>query len=381
MNKLLLILCVCAVGFAANETYSQEIGTPKTTIETTAKHAVVMDHETGIVLYDKAAYEPMFPASMTKMMTAYMMFDALKSGKIKLEDTYPVSENAWSKQGSKMFVTLGDNVAISDLMKGIIIQSGNDGCIVFAEGYAGTEERFAELMTEKGKEIGLKASIFKNATGWPDEQHLTTVYDLAMLARKTISDFPEYYAVYSQAEYVYHNIKQYNRNLLLSRNMGIDGLKTGHTEDAGYGITISGEQQGRRTHVSVAGLTSEKERANEAAKLYRYALTEFRHIDLSGKIIAEIPLWYGAKRQVAANTGAQKIVILPSLQSNFSANVQYESGLKAPIKKGQLIGALSIKLEGGVSEQMLELYASEDIDELGFFSRALENIGLLLAGK
>ncbi len=366
MKKLLLLLC--AVAF------------PAQALETTAKHAVVMDHQTGVVLYDKAAHEAMFPASMTKMMTAYLMFDALKSGKITMEDTYPVSENAWRKQGSKMFVTLGSDVAISDLMKGIIIQSGNDGCIVFAEGYAGTEERFAELMSEKGIEIGLKGSVFKNATGWPDEQHVTTAYDLAMLAKRTIADFPEYYPVYSQAEYVYHDIKQYNRNLLLNRSMGVDGLKTGHTEEAGYGITVSGEQNGRRTHVVVAGLTSEKERADEAAKLFRYAMTEFRHAALAGKIVAQLPVFYGESRHIDAVTDGDAVALLPTLQTNFTANVQYEAGLKAPIKKGQLIGALSVKAEG-VSEQMLKLYAANDVMELGFFARALENAGMLLTGN
>jgi D-alanyl-D-alanine carboxypeptidase (penicillin-binding protein 5/6) len=366
MKKIFFLICALAL--------------PAQAFETTAKNAVVMDHQTGIVLYDKQAHEQMYPASMTKMMTAYMMFDALKSGKIKLEDTYPVSENAWRKQGSKMFVTLGSNVAISDLMKGIIIQSGNDGCIVFAEGFAGTEERFAELMTEKGKEIGLKNTVFKNATGWPDEQHVTTAYDLAMLAKRTIADFSEYYPVYSELEYVYHDIKQYNRNLLLNRNMGIDGLKTGHTEEAGYGITISGVQNGRRTHVVVAGLGSEKERANEAAKLYRYALTEFKHVNLgAGKVLANVPLWYGETESVQAVADGDAVAILPSLQQKgLAAMVNYDAALQAPIKKGDLIGALSIKLDN-MPEQMLKLYAANDVAEMGLFERAIKNIGLLVS--
>jgi D-alanyl-D-alanine carboxypeptidase (penicillin-binding protein 5/6) len=352
-------------------------------LETTAKQAVVIDHQTGIVLYEKEAHTPMYPASMTKMMTAYLMFDALKSGKLLLTDTYSVSENAWRKGGSKMFVQLHDNVAISDLMRGIIIQSGNDGCIVFAEGYAGTEERFAELMTEKAKEIGMKNSVFKNATGWPDDNHVTTAYDLAWLAKRTIDDFAEYYPVYSELEYVYHNIKQYNRNVLLHRNMGIDGLKTGHTEAAGYGITISGQQNGRRVHVVVNGLDSEKERAAEAAKLFRFAMTETKNITIGRpeKIIAQIPVWYGEATQVAAVTEEGAAVTLPALgEVNITAKVMYDVSLQAPITKGQRIGALSVKA-GELAEQMLPLFAASDVKKAGLMDRMLVNAKALLLGN
>jgi D-alanyl-D-alanine carboxypeptidase (penicillin-binding protein 5/6) len=343
-------------------------------IETTAKNAVVIDHATGIVLYDKGANEQIYPASMTKMMTAYLMFDALKAGKVKLDETYPVSENAWSKGGSKMFVQLDTQVSISDLMRGIIIQSGNDGCIVFAEGYGGSEDRFAELMTEKGREIGLKNSVFRNATGWPDEQHLTTVYDLAWLAKRTIDDFPEYYPVYAEKEYVYNNIRQYNRNLLLGRNMGIDGLKTGHTEEAGYGITISGEQAGRRVHVVVAGLSSEKERAIEAAKLYRYGLNEYKYASLVGKLIGNIPIWYGEAEAVQAVVENNAKLLIPALQKRDSKlELTYDASLQAPIKKGQLIGALIVNIDG-VSEQKLPLYAAHDVERAGFMGRTITNL-------
>jgi serine-type D-Ala-D-Ala carboxypeptidase (penicillin-binding protein 5/6) len=367
MQKLLVLAILCGLFCASAQA-----------IETTAKNAVVIDHATGIVLYDKGANEQIYPASMTKMMTAYMMFDALKSGKIKLDEFYSVSENAWRKGGSKMFVQLGAQVAISDLMRGIIIQSGNDGCIVFAEGLAGSEERFAELMTEKGKEIGLKNSVFKNATGWPDEQHKTTVYDLAWLAKRTFQDFPEYYPVYSEKEYVYNDIRQYNRNLLLNRNMGIDGLKTGHTEEAGYGITISGEQAGRRVHVVVAGLASEKERAEEAAKLYRYGLNEYKYATLVGKLIGNVPLWYGEAQTVQAVVEDAAKLLVPDLQKrNSNLQLTYESNLQAPIKQGQLIGALIVNIDG-VSEQRLPLYAAHDVAQAGFVSRAITNLKQLI---
>ena len=351
--------------------------------EIKATHAVAIDHQTGVVIFDKAAHEKMYPASMTKMMTAHLLFEALKSGDVALSDTYTVSENAWSKQGSKMFVPLGAAVSVDDLMHGIVIQSGNDACITFAEGYAGSEERFAERMTEEANDIGMKNTVFKNSTGWPDEEHVTTAYDLAVLARSTVQDYPEYYAIYAVPEFTYNGIRQYNRNLLLSNDIGVDGLKTGHTEDAGYGITISGVKEGRRMEVVVAGLTSEKERAEEANKLYHYAFAESRNVNLfdKGKVLGAVPVWYGTSNTVDVTTDDITIVTLPTVQKKgLAVNITYNASLKAPVAKGQKVGTLHIT-NPRFSPQTVDVLAAEDVPASSFAQRLLVNLGLLISGS
>ncbi len=352
-------------------------------IDTQASHAIIMDHNTGAILLEKQAYDTMYPASMTKMMTAYMMFDALKSGELSLEDTYPVSELAWRKGGSKMFVRLGEDVSIKDLMQGIVIQSGNDACIVFAEGFAGGEVRFAERMTKKARELGMKHTVFKNATGWPDEEHVTSAYDLAVLARETVKNFPEYYTIYAQRDYTYNDIQQYNRNVLLMKNIGIDGMKTGHTEAAGYGITVSGEQDGRRVHVVVGGLDSEKARARAAEKLYRYAFAEFENIRPhdDGIVVGEVPLWYGAMDAVAVTTAPGTVLTVPTIDTEkLSAEIIYRTGLSAPIAKGDVVGVLEVTIPNA-SRQQVEVVAAQDVEEAGYMKRLITNIGLLVSDK
>ncbi|TAE33859.1 MAG: D-alanyl-D-alanine carboxypeptidase [Alphaproteobacteria bacterium] len=364
---IISLLCCLCVSHAADA------------IETKATHAVVMDHATGIVLFDKKANEQMYPASMTKMMTAYMLFDALKSGKIKEDTSYVVSEEAWRKQGSKMFVRLGESIAVQDLLRGIVIQSGNDACIVFAEGYAGTEAQFSERMTEKAKEIGMINSVFKNATGWPDEAHVTTAKDLATLARRTVMDFPEYYPIYKQLDYTYNGIKQYNRNVLLTRSMGIDGLKTGHTEEAGYGITISGEDNGRRVHVVVGGLSSEKERAQEAASLYRYAMSEFRTVQpaVVGTVLASLPVMYGEQDNVDVTTAKDASILLPHTGLDaFTAELRWMQPIKAPVRAGQKLGTLHIT-SSTMQEQQLDVVAVSDVEDGGIFTRLVSNLATL----
>jgi D-alanyl-D-alanine carboxypeptidase (penicillin-binding protein 5/6) len=351
--------------------------------ETAATHAVAMDHATGVVVFDKNAHETMYPASMTKMMTAHLIFKALKEGEIKLEDTYTVSENAWNKQGSKMFVPLGAAVSVDDLLHGIVIQSGNDACIVFAEGFAGSEERFAERMTQEAEDIGMKHTVFKNATGWPDPEHVTTAYDLAVLSRDTIQNYPEYYAIYAKPDFTYNGILQYNRNLLLSKDVGVDGVKTGHTEEAGYGITISGVKDGRRMEVVVAGLSSEKERADEALKLYNYAFAESRNVPLGeeGKVLGSVPVWYGAADAVSIVADGSAVLTLPTVQKDgLEAKLTYTTSLKAPITKGQKVGTVTVT-HPTFSEQSLDVFAAEDIPAASFFKRLLTNVRLLIAGS
>ena len=244
------------LGFAIAAILAVVLPTQAATMETQAEEAFLVDFQTGAVLLDKNADVRMPPSSMSKMMTAYMVFERLKDGRLSLDDELPVSEKAWRKGGSKMFVEVGDQVRVEDLLRGVIVQSGNDACIVLAEGLAGSEEAFAEQMTAKGREIGLTGSNFTNATGWPDENHYVTARDLATLAERIIVDHPEYYHYYSEKEFTWNDIRQGNRNPLLYRNVGADGLKTGHTEAAGYGLTASAMQNGRRLLLVVNGLPS-----------------------------------------------------------------------------------------------------------------------------
>jgi serine-type D-Ala-D-Ala carboxypeptidase (penicillin-binding protein 5/6) len=375
MKQYIRFLCVSVAALS--------LTLPAHAFETKAIHAIAMDHQTGVVIFDKAANEPMYPASMTKMMTAHLLFEALKSGDITLTDTYTVSENAWSKQGSKMFVPLGAAVTVDELMHGIVIQSGNDACITFAEGFAGSEERFAERMTEEARDIGMTNTTFKNSTGWPDSEHVTTAYDLALLARNTIDNYPEYYPIYAVPEFTYNGIRQYNRNLLLSKDIGVDGLKTGHTEDAGYGITISGMKEGRRMEIVVSGLTSEKERAEEANKLYHYAFAESRNVNLAEKsvVLGAVPLWYGEKDTVNVTTDDKLVVTLPTAQKEgLKANITYNTSLKAPISKGQKIGTLRIT-HPTFSEQNVDVLAAEDVPAASFTKHLLTNLRQLISGS
>lgn len=244
-------------------------------IETIAKQAILVDITSNTVLFEKSPDQRMAPSSMSKIMTMYMVFDAIKEGRLTLESTLPVSERAWRMQGSKMFVELHNNIKVDDLIKGVIVQSGNDACIVFAEGLAGSESAFAERMNKRARELGLKDTNLTNATGWPDPNHYMTARDLAILAEHLIKDFPEYYHYYSIREFKYHGINQGNRNPLLYRGMDVDGMKTGHTEAGGYGLTASAEREGRRLILVVNGLPNMQARADESARLIEWGFREF----------------------------------------------------------------------------------------------------------
>ncbi|MEC8725219.1 MAG: D-alanyl-D-alanine carboxypeptidase family protein, partial [Pseudomonadota bacterium] len=247
---------------------------------TAAPYAYILDLSTDTVLLSKQASIPMPPASMSKLMTVYMVFDRLKRGSLSLDDEFPVSRKAWKKGGSKMFVKVGDKVSVADLLRGIIVQSGNDACIVVAEAIGGSEDTFAEMMTEKGKEIGLKDSIFTNATGWPDPRHRMSARDLAILAKRLINEFPELYKMFNEKTFTYNNIKQGNRNPLLYRNIGADGLKTGHTVAAGYGLASSAQRGDRRIVVVVNGLKSVRQRSKESFRLMEWAFKAFKPVSV-----------------------------------------------------------------------------------------------------
>lgn len=350
-------------------------------IETPAKQAIVVDYTTDTVLYDKNAFDPMFPASMTKMMTAHILMDYIKQGKISLEDELPVSERAWRMGGSKMFVKVGDRVPVKDLLRGIIIQSGNDACVVVAEAISGSEEQFAELMNTYAKTMGLKHSHFKNSTGWPDPEHVVSPHDLYKLARHTIEAFPDFYPIYAERVFTYNGIRQPNRNLLLDGPYGVDGLKTGHTEDAGYGITISGvnEADGRRLIVVVNGLTSEKERAVEAERLlvYGYRNFENKQVFAPGDVVAEAESWYGVSPKVALTVEEPVLLTLPKTKKDAVAiKAVFNDPVPAPVEKGQVMGKLLVSVDGGIAHE-IPLVAAEAVEKEGFFAHMLSSLGYM----
>ncbi len=258
-------------------------GSPATTpigpLDTAAKWAVIIDFNTGATLLDKDADAPMPPSSMTKLMTMYIVYGMLKSGRLKLDQELPVSERAWRMQGSKMFVPIGGQVKVEDLIRGVIVQSGNDACIVFAEAIAGSEEQFVDLMNQKAKEIGLTNSNFRNCTGWPDPAQRMTCRDIATVARRLIQDFPEYYHYDNEKTFKYNNIEQENRNPLVQKGLA-DGLKTGHTEEGGFGLVASAQRGGRRVIVVVNGLTSMHQRREESERLLEWSFREFENVTL-----------------------------------------------------------------------------------------------------
>ncbi|MSO70765.1 MAG: D-alanyl-D-alanine carboxypeptidase [Alphaproteobacteria bacterium] len=352
------------------------------TIETKAKQALLVDFDTGTVLFEKNADERMPPASMSKMMTVYLLFEKLKAGEMKLTDQLPVSETAWRMQGSKMFVAINSRVAIEDLIRGITIQSGNDACIVVAEAIAGNEKRFSELMTKRARELGLTSSNFTNSNGWPDPEDYSTARDLAILGQHLIRDFPEYYRFFSEKEFTYNKIKQENRNPLLYRSVGADGIKTGHIEDAGYGLTASAKQGERRLVLVLNGLGSVKERDDEAVKMMSWGFREFdnRTLFRAGQVVEQADVWLGAKNRVPLTASKDVTVTLPrGIGKDLKVKVVYAGPLKSPIAQGQELGRLVIEAPRiGRIEQ--PLIAGEAVDQRPFFGRIAGAASYVLFG-
>lgn len=338
---------------------------------TTAKQALVIDYETGQVLLSKNSNVHMPTSSMSKVMTMYMVFDALKQEIITMDTTFKVSEKAWRKGGSKMFVQQGKNIKIKDLIRGVIVQSGNDATIVLAEGLDGSEEAFAKAMTEKAFQIGMEDSNFVNASGWPDPEHYSTAQDLTTMAKRMIKDFPEFYKFYSETEFTYSNIKQQNRNPLLYRNIGADGLKTGHTEIGGYGLIGTAVKDGRRVIMVVNGLESEKDRANESSRLIEWALNGFTNVSLAraGQKFSQAPVIMGEAENVSLVISQDiKLTIPKSARKNFTVDIKYKTPLIAPIKESQEVGTLTVNIPD-MTPLTYPLLAGETIEEVGFFKK------------
>ncbi len=346
--------------------------TPVGPLDTAARYAVIVDFNTGATLLDKDADAAMTPSSMTKLMTAYIVYGMLKSGRLKLDQELPVSERAWRMGGSKMFVQIGTQVRVEDLIRGMIVQSGNDACIVLAEGIAGSEEQFVVLMNQKAKELGLTQSNFRNATGWPDADHRMSARDIATLAARLIRDFPEYYKYDSEKSFKYNNIDQGNRNPLVQKGLA-DGLKTGHTEDGGYGIVVSAERGGRRVIVVLNGMASMKQRGEESERLLEWAFREFEDVTLftAGDTIEQVPVWLGAQPSVPLVGGRDLIVTMPrNWRTTAKVTVEYASPIRAPVARGSTLGRLAVA-GTGVPDMSVPLLAGADVPRLGLPRRAI----------
>jgi D-alanyl-D-alanine carboxypeptidase (penicillin-binding protein 5/6) len=338
-------------------------------IDTTATEAYVLDFDTGAVLLDKNAETQIQPASLSKLMTVYLLFDALKKGEVKLDDTFPVSKEAWAlNEGSTMF---GDQIKIEDLIRGIIVQSGNDACLVVAEGLAGTEATFVERMNEKAKELGLTQSHFDNPHGLEDPRQLMTAHDVAWLAHHLIADFPEYYHYFSEKEFVFNGIKQGNRNPLLYKDPTVDGLKTGHLSISGYSVAVSAKRDGRRIIAVLIGTNSMQERSDESAKVLDWAYREFDNYTVAkaGSVLADAPVWLGQDATVPLAVGKDLLVTLPrATHDQLTAKAVFDGPIPAPIAAGQEVGKVVISAPG-MADMEVPLVAGKEVRKLGFFGR------------
>ncbi len=341
-------------------------------LTTPAEYALIMDYRTGEILYEKNARTPTAPASMSKLMTVAIVFERLKNGSLKLTDEFDVSEKAWrEREGSSMWVRVGDSIPVLDILRGIIVQSGNDACIVVAENISGSEEAFVELMNRKAHEWGLNDSTFGNPHGKPDPNHKMSMRDLGILSRKIISEYAEYYALFAEREFTWEKIRQANRNPILDMVEGADGLKTGHTEESGYGLVGSAVMNGERRIVVVNGLSSERERSTESARLLRLAFNDFNTKTFfeAGDVVGDAEVFKG--KQVTVPLIAHepvKLILHRSLMDGARATIVYEGPVAAPIKENQQIGYLRVEAPSGPAREYA-LYAGRAVPEAGIWGK------------
>jgi D-alanyl-D-alanine carboxypeptidase (penicillin-binding protein 5/6) len=356
---------------------------PSAGIDTLARHAMIYEVDTSTVLFDKHAEERMPPASMSKIMTAYIVFGMLKEGRASLGDELPVSERAWRLGGSKMFVGIGARIKIEDLVKGMLIQSGNDACVVLAEGLAGSEEAFVDKMNQKAPELGLKDSHFVNTTGLPDPNEWMTARDLVTLSTRIIKDFPEYYHYFSEKEFNFNNIDQGNRNPLLYKNIGADGLKTGHTDEAGYSLTASVVRGDRRIIVVISGLSTMKDRGAESERLIEWAFREYSNYKLfnAGDKIDDAEVWLGAEPKVGMTVGGDLTVTLPRRsRRDMKVSISYDKPVPAPVNKGDQIGKIVVTAPD-VERVERPLFAAASVKPISTIGRMATMAGYLIWGS
>ena len=374
IKRLLLVFILGGLLFSAGSSSA---------LETLGKQAILIDATTGTILFSKNPDERMAPSSMSKIMTIYKLFERLKDGELSLTDKFSVSEKAWRKQGSKMFVAVNSRVTIEDLIRGIIVQSGNDATIVVAEGLSGSEGAFADEMNETAKQLNMTNSNFINASGWPDPDHETTARDLAKLTVATVKNFPDLYRYYGEKTFTYNGIKQGNRNPAIYRNIGADGLKTGHTEVGGYGLTVSAIRKNRRLILVINGLPTKKSRAVESERILDWGFREFNNYALfkAGETVTEAQIWMGEHGSVPLLIERDLIITLSrKVRRGMKVKVAMETPVPAPVKKGDVLATLKVELPGRPTMK-IPLVSGADIGQLGVFSRLGAAVKYVLWGE
>ncbi len=359
------------------------------TFDSQAKQAILIDAKSGAVFYEKDADAAVPPASMSKLMTQAIVFDLLKAGKLKLDQEFIISEDAWRRGGaaaggSTMYAEINSRVKLNDLISGAIIQSANDACIAMAEGISGSEQAFTRLMIEKAKKLGLTNSTFANATGLPDPGHRMSVRDLSILARYIITNHPDYFKIYSQPEFTWNKIKQQNRNPLLKEYPGADGMKTGYTKEAGYGLVGTATRDGRRLIVVVAGLNTINDRKVESQKLLDWGFNQFKTIDLyeSDETVAKARVWGGTERWVnLVTSGPFKVALSPQEQAKAEVKMTYTGPLLAPVKAGQAVGLVRILIDGKSVADVPLVTANEVPAVDSMWKKALDSALIMVFGS
>ena len=374
---LIALLC-CALPITANA---------QDNVQSVAKYAYITDYNSGRVLMNKAGNEAMKPASMAKIMTTYLAFERIADGTLSLDDTFVVSEKAWKKGGSRMFLDPGSTVSVRDLLKGIIVQSGNDAAIVMAEGLSGSEDAFADEMNDKARELGMYNTVFRNATGWPDPDLTTTAHDLNVLATALIKNFPadkfpELYPMFKIKNFTYNDIKQGNRNPLIYKEESADGLKTGHTEESGYGLVGSALRGNQRIIMVLNGMASKNERAQESRRLMDFMFREFKQYEFFDKDqeVETANVWLGNRPTIKllADQDVYKTMSRKE-RRDLKVSLNWEDPVPAPITKGQQIGTITLTYEDKREEY--PLVSAEDVAALGFFDRITEAVKYLIFGS
>ena len=352
-------------------------------LETPAKQVILVDYDTGNILFEKNADERMFPSSMSKIMTIYNVFQALKDGSLQLKDNFRVSRKAWKKGGSKMFLRAGSRVNVEDLIRGVIVQSGNDASIVLAEGLSGSEGAFSDSLNENAKKLGMDSSNFLNASGWPDPEHYTTARDLSKVTIATIQNFPKYYHFYSQKTFTYAGIKQNNRNPALYKDIGADGLKTGHTAAAGYGLAASAIRNGRRLVLILNGLKTSRQRSLESERILDWGYRVFSNYKIfkPGQIVTHAKVWMGDKSRLGLVLDKGLVMSLrKNIIDKINIKAVFNEPVPAPISKGDQIGKLLVSVPGK-NQLEIPMYASQGVTKLGWFYRIGAAISYILWGE
>ncbi len=348
--------------------------------DTSAENALLIDFDTNQILYSKNEEKKIYPASMSKLMTLYILFDSLKKGIVTLDDKFVVSRNAYQKEGSTIYAELGTEISVQDLIRGIIVSSGNDACVIVAEALSGSEDNFANQMNFYAEEMGLRNSNFKNSSGLHNDDHYTSAEDLVKLSNLLITDFPDYYPYFAERSFTWNSIIQYNRNNILRLDLGVDGLKTGYTSKSGYGIIVSSEKNGRRLIGIVTGLKSVDDRTNEISRLINYGYRGFKSYSVfkDNQIIDYAKVWKGNKNNLPLIVD-KDINLLLDIPGRRGINVEYKYNepIYAPIFKGDVVGSIDIIIPGRKNIK-LDLLAGEDIKQVNFFTGFIRSLDYFL---